>query len=94
MQTQVSKVNGIVTIVITGRIDMNTSPELQAAIDSTEGQTLILDFSGVEYISSAGLRTLFAAYQKYNGDMTIKGANKDVMDIFAMTGFDSVFLFA
>ena len=54
--------------------------------------SLILDFKKVDYISSAGLRVLLVTYRTMakQGSMIIRNANKNVMDIFTMTGFDNI----
>lgn len=51
------------TFALTGRLDTNTSPELEQALaDSLEGcHTLVFDFAGLDYLSSAGLRVLLSA---------------------------------
>ena len=80
---------------IEGNIDSLTAPELDDAIGSSvEGvTTLILDFTKVDYVSSAGLRVLLVAYRKMSeqGEMIIRHPNTNVMDIFTMTGFDNIF---
>lgn len=78
------------TIAISGRIDTTTAPELEATIDEVNGVTeLVLDFAGVEYISSAGLRVILKAQKKMNqeGKMKLTNVNDDVMDVFDITGF-------
>ena len=48
-----------------------------------------LDFSGLEYISSAGLRVLLAAQKTMSrqGKMTIRNVNETIMEVFEITGF-------
>ena len=82
------------TMAIEGRIDTQTAPELEQAVnDSIAGITqLILDFSKVSYISSAGLRTILTAenwMEARNGSMVIRGAAKNIKDVFKVTGFDT-----
>ena len=81
-------------LYINGRIDASTAPELEKFIsDKLEGLSeLILDFTEVEYISSAGLRVLLSAYKsmdnrKEKGTVTIRGANREVEDTLYITGF-------
>lgn len=94
MNIQNEKNGTMLTLSPEGKIDTTTAPELDAAInESIPGvQTLVLDFSGVSYISSAGLRVLLSAQKKMNakGTMVIRGANEDVKDIFALTGFADI----
>ena len=54
---------------------------------------LIFDMSGVEYISSAGIRVLLGAYKKMNshqGKMRIEKANDMVREVFEMTGLSDM----
>lgn len=82
------------TVAITGRLDTNSSPKLEAELrQSVNGVTeLVFDFSGVEYISSAGLRVLLAAQKVMNrqGSMKLVGVNADVMEVFEITGFSDI----
>lgn len=82
------------TMAIEGRIDTQTAPDLQDAIqNSIEGVTdLILDFTDVGYISSAGLRVVLLAQNWMDakgGTMLIRGAGKNIVNIFKITGFDN-----
>ena len=86
--------DGKLTVSIEGRIDTQTAPELEAELrNSLEGvQELVLDFTEVSYISSAGLRTIVTAQNwmdNANGSMKITGVSKNILNIFKVTGFDS-----
>ena len=81
----------LVTLEITGRLDTTTAPNLESVINELSDDTkeLIFDMSGVEYISSAGIRVLIGAYKKMNtnqGIMRIEKANDMVREVFEMTG--------
>lgn len=78
-------------IALEGRLDTTTAPRLEAELkqsiaDSTE---LNLDFTKLEYISSAGLRVLLAAQKVMNkqGKMVIRGVNDVISEVFEVTGF-------
>lgn len=83
--------NGTLRIALEGRLDTNTAPQLEAELKtSLSGITeLELDFSGLEYISSAGLRVLLAAQKTMSrqGKMTIRNVNETIMEVFEITGF-------
>ena len=83
--------NGTLRIALEGRLDTNTAPQLEAEHKtSLSGITeLELDFSGLEYISSAGLRVLLAAQKTMSrqGKMTIRNVNETIMEVFEITGF-------
>ena len=78
-------------IEITGRLDTITAPELDAEIKQSIDviDCLVLNFKGVEYISSAGLRVLLATQKimSKKGKMIVKEVNDTVMEIFNITGF-------
>lgn len=78
-------------IEITGRLDTITAPELDAEIKQSmdDIDCLVLNFNGVEYISSAGLRVLLATQKSMSkkGKMIVKEVNDTVMEIFNITGF-------
>ena len=86
--------NGTLRIALEGRLDTNTAPQLEAELKtSLSGITeLELDFSGLEYISSAGLRVILAAQKKMNrqGAMLIRHVNDGVMEAFHITGFADI----
>jgi anti-sigma B factor antagonist len=79
------------TIEIVGRLDTTTAPELDKTIneDITDVKNLVLNFKGLEYISSAGLRVLLGAQKKMQkiGTMKLINVREEVMEVFEMTGF-------
>ena len=79
---------------IAGRIDTTTAPQMEAELkESLPGVTeLRLDFSEVEYISSAGLRVLLSTHKRMNvqGKMSISNVSEDVMEVFDITGFADI----
>ena len=94
MNINIEKANGVTILKIEGRLDTATAPELEKAIND-EGdalKTLVLDFKGIDYISSAGLRVLLTAQKKMNaqGSMELINVSEAVMDIFEMTGFADI----
>lgn len=81
----------LVTLEITGRLDTTTAPNLESVINelSEDTKELVFDISGVEYISSAGIRVLLGAYKKMDlnqGTMRIEKASDLVLEVFEMTG--------
>lgn len=85
---------GKLTLALEGRLDTTTAPQLEAEIKSgLEGVTdLELDFSRLEYLSSAGLRVLLAAQKTMNrqGTMVIRHANETIREVFEVTGFSEI----
>ena len=79
------------TIALTGRLDTTTAPELENAIkENIAGVTnLVMDFAGLEYLSSAGLRVILSAQKTMNkqGEMVIRNVNETINEVFEITGF-------
>lgn len=79
------------TVELEGRLDTNTSGDLEAVLQESLGGVteLVLDLEKLEYISSAGLRVLLAAHKMMAKQGTMKVINVDptVMEIFEITGF-------
>ena len=83
------------TLSVKGRIDTITSKDLDKEINDEIGnfESLILDFTDLEYISSAGLRVLIATQKKLkteNITFVIKNVDDSVKEIFRMSGFDKI----
>ena len=79
------------TLALEGRLDTTTAPQLEAEVKGTLGGVteLVLDFSQLEYLSSAGLRVLLAAQKVMNkqGSMVIRHVNETILEVFEVTGF-------
>ena len=79
-----------------GRLDTLTSPELekvvleQAEECRADGRNMVMDLSGVDYISSAGLRVIVQAHREMGGEnrFVLCGLTKNVRTIINMTGFN------
>lgn len=79
-------------IALQGRLDTVTAPQLEAELELEGITALVLDFSALDYISSAGLRVLLAAQKTMNkqGEMLLRGVNEDIMEVFDITGFSDI----
>lgn len=94
--TTTSKDNAT-TLSLNGRIDTATAPELEQAINKVidGGQRkVLLDFAGISYISSGGLRVLLATAKKLKnpGDkFGICALSPEVLKILKLAGFTSIF---
>lgn len=83
------------TLSVKGRIDTITSKDLDKEINDEIGnfESLILDFTDLEYISSAGLRVLITTQKKLKSEnipFVIKNVDDSVKEIFRMSGFDKI----
>lgn len=89
----ISKTDGSkATMEIIGWLDTQTAPQLEDALSKLDDRitSLVFDFSKLEYISSAGLRQVVAAYKKMESRDGFKIINisDEVFDVFKLTGFD------
>ena len=82
------------TVALEGRLDTSTAPALEKTLKSSlDGVSeLTLDFAGLEYISSAGLRVLLSAQKIMNrqGSMKLKNVSEIIMEILEVTGFSEI----
>jgi anti-anti-sigma factor len=85
------------TIVeVEGRLDTVTAPDLEKQLSSymqANGVDLVLDCEKMEYVSSAGLRiilTLHKMLTSKGGKFTLRNLNKEVRNVFDMTGFSRI----
>lgn len=86
--------NGCLTLKVDGRLDTNSSPELEDELKLDGVTEIMFDFSGLEYISSAGLRVLLAAHKAMascGGRMSVANPNAVVKGVFDITGMSDVF---
>ena len=79
------------TLTLNGRLDTTTAPELENAIKENiaDVTNLVMDFAGLEYLSSAGLRVILSAQKTMNkqGEMVIRNVNETINEVFEITGF-------
>lgn len=82
------------TMSLEGRLDTTTAPALETALGSSlDGVSdLVLDFAGLEYLSSAGLRVILAAQKQMSrqGSMVVRNVNETIMEVFEVTGFTDI----
>ncbi len=86
--------DGKLTINVFGRLDTNSAPEFSKLFsESIEGVTdLTIDFDGLEYISSAGLRVILSAQKimDVQGKMKVIHVAPLVMEVLDVTGFTDI----
>ncbi|MCI0397760.1 MAG: STAS domain-containing protein [Chloroflexi bacterium] len=97
MNITVDSLKRVDLVKVTGRVDSSNAPELDAGLKklAENGRhEYVLDLSGVEYISSAGLRAMVAALReckKHNGDLRIAAPSQRVAEVLELAGLTSVF---
>ena len=84
------------TVGLSGELNAVSAPELSALLDSelSNIQSLVLDFTDCDYVSSAGLRVLLAAFKQLKavkGHMRLTHVGEVFMEVLENTGLDAVF---
>ena len=94
MKIDFTKKDGELTVVIDGRLDTITAPELESFLvkNDKEAASLIFDCEKLSYISSAGLRVLLTAHKRMKGAMKLTGVSELVMEVLEMTGFADIWV--
>ena len=91
MDINITREETTLTVALDGRLDTLTAPQLEDELeDSIEGvEKLVFDLEKLQYISSAGLRVILSAMQimEDQGELKVRNARPEVMDVFEVTGF-------
>lgn len=82
-------------IELSGRLDTNTSPQLEQFSEELYGKgvhDIVVDMAACEFVSSAGLRVIVAMQKRAvtEGSLVFRNVQPDVMDVFDMTGFSKI----
>ena len=82
------------TVLLSGRLDTTTAPELEVFMEKElkDTQELVFDLTDLEYISSAGLRVLLKVqkYMNKKGDFKLTHVSEVIEEIFEITGFSDI----
>ena len=88
--------NDVTIVAFGGSLDSKTSPQAQQALDgicAAGTRKLLVDFTALDYISSAGLRVLLGAAKRLNGAggaLRLFGLNETVREVFQISGFSTI----
>jgi anti-sigma B factor antagonist len=96
MEINVKSIGQVTVVEIAGDIDSNTAPQAQEQVLPLvqPGSKVLLDMSGVEYMSSAGLRMLLSMYRQISrgdGGIVLVGLGEEIKDTMSVTGFLNFF---
>lgn len=89
----------VYTLIVEGRIDMLNSAEFQKEAEECAAKlvgkngTLVFNFNGLKYISSAGLRVVLSVHKqmiKNGGELKIINVLPAILEIFSITGFTNI----
>ena len=99
MEITIKEEGNVTVVTLVGELDGKTSPEAQEQIlplIQPEGR-LLLDMSQLQYMSSAGLRTMLLLYRKVSGSggsIVLAGLAPEIQDTMSATGFLHYFIMA
>ena len=88
--------NDVTVVALAGNLDSNTSPQAQQALDrilAGGGRKMVVDFTALDYISSAGLRVLLGTAKRLSGAggaLHLFGLNETVQEVFDISGFSTI----
>ena len=92
MNITVKNEEKVYTLIIEGRVDTLTAPELEKTFrdNAEKADKMIFDMNGVDYVSSAGIRAIVSAYRAMGskGGLVLKGLRNNVLTIIRMTGLE------
>lgn len=97
MQINEDRHAGVVIVTPAGRVDSTTSAALDQHLVALAGageRRLVIDFAGVDYISSAGLRVLLTQAKRtreHKGGLVLCGLGESVRQVFELAGFLPLF---
>ncbi|MFQ3679145.1 MAG: anti-sigma factor antagonist [Pseudanabaenaceae cyanobacterium] len=92
MEIRTETTDSITVVSLQGDIDASTAPQVQETVLPlvTPGSKLLMDMSGVPYLSSAGLRALLSLYRQVSakdGKLVLVGLSEEIADTMSITGF-------
>ena len=98
MNTTIKEENGSMIAAFEGRLDtlaaVQTAKDVQPLIDSSS-QSIILDCTNLDYISSSGLRifiSILKSAKARKGEVVVQNINDEIKKVFEMTGFNKLFV--
>jgi anti-anti-sigma factor len=87
----------MITLKVRGKLSAATTEEFDVVLGGAveEGADIVLDFEGLDYLASAGLRCLIAAHKKIRagkkGGLSIINLTDTVREVFEITGLEDIF---
>ncbi len=97
MELEEKRVGNVAILALNGRLDAYSSNELERSISALidDGSVrLVVNFDGVEYISSSGLRVMLTSLKrlkKEEGDLKLACLKPYVKEVFDIAGFTQLF---
>lgn len=97
MEITLETINGIVVILLKGRLNISTTASLEETFNkllADQTKKIVVECRELEYISSAGLRVLLMAakqFKKISGEIALSSLTPNVKQVFEISGFTSIF---
>lgn len=94
--TIIEKTSEKITVALQGELDTVAAQQFAKDMEpvmAEESKLILIDFSELDYISSAGMRIILFAQKTVRakgGNVQIKGMSEDIKQIFQLTGFDQM----
>lgn len=98
MEVKILELNDEKVVVIEGRVDTVTAPDLEMKVSpvwSTPGITLVFDCEKLEYLSSSGLRIILSAHKQVTakgGKFILRNLTREVRSVIDLTGFSRILI--
>ena len=93
---RVASSQGATTVALRGELDGYSAPQLRHCLQELTDagdRLIVLDFTGIEFIDSAGLGVLIAATKCLNqreGELVVTSARPQAAKLLEMTGIDTI----
>lgn len=97
MEITTRKEKNSAVVSVSGRIDAITAPDFEKSLDgliAAGEKSIVINLSGLGYISSAGLRSILSSAKKLkalSGEIMFTGLQGPVEEVFQISGFKSIF---
>ena len=99
MDTKLEEIDGKFVATLVGELDTVAAAEAEEVLKplyQSCGKDVLIDCKGLEYIASSGLRILLSilkAAKAAGSKVTMRDVNDDIMNVFKLTGFNTIFEF-
>ena len=99
MNTKLEEIDGKFVATLVGELDTLAATEAEEVLKplyTSNGKEVTIDCKGLEYIASSGLRILLSilkAAKAAGSKVTMRDVNDDIMNVFKLTGFNTIFEF-
>lgn len=96
MKIEAQEMNGVLVISLNGRLDSTTAMEAQSNLlgrVEAHQTKVVLDLTSLEYVSSAGLRTILTLTKKVqsqSGRLMVASMQSHIKEIFEISGFQAI----